>query len=335
MRRLRYRSGFTLIELLVVIAIIAILIGLLLPAVQKVRDAAARAQCQNNLKQIGLALHNYHDVNKKFPPALNRDRVNNGGTGGRYWYWSWMARILQYIEGGNLWRAADTFAAVDDAKAFTYPSPYHSWNPWGNFAITSGNVAPINPAFGAIVQTYSCPSDGRTLSAQSIPTGYGSTWASVGLAGYVGVSGLTAASALNNPGDKSGIIYMASKTRMGDIIDGTSNTLLAGERPPSKDMYYGWWFAGAGFNNTGVGDVVLGARETNYATSLGCPTTRVGLLPGNPNDDCSQATFWSMHEAGANFLLGDGSVRFVTYSANNFLPALATRNGGEVINGDW
>ncbi len=335
MIRSRSRPGFTLIELLVVIAIIAILIGLLLPAVQKVRDAAARAQCQNNLKQIGLALHNYHDVNKKFPPALDRNRTNNGGTGGRYWYWSWLARTLHYIEGGNLWRAADAFAAVDDAKPFSYPSPYHSWNPWGNFAATSGNVSPINPAFGAVVQTYSCPSDGRTLSAQSIPTGSGSTWASVGLTAYVGVSGVTSAPPYNNPGDATGLLYMGSKVRMGDIIDGTSNTLLAGERPPSKDMYYGWWFAGAGFNNTGVGDVVLGARETNYATALGCPTTRVGLQPGNPNDDCSQSHFWSFHEGGANFLLGDGSVRFVNYSANNVLPALVTRNGGEVFNSDF
>src|SRR5262249_25144573 len=120
MFRSRSRVGFTLIELLVVIAIIAILIGLLLPAVQKVRGAAARIQCANNLKQMGLALHNYHDVNQRFPPALNN---SERPTTGYYPYWSWMARIMPYYEQDNLYKQAD-------AWAHTGPGSYPWW-PWG------------------------------------------------------------------------------------------------------------------------------------------------------------------------------------------------------------
>jgi prepilin-type processing-associated H-X9-DG protein len=158
----------------------------------------------------------------------------------------------------------------------------------------------------------------------------------MGLTAYVGVSGITGGSALNDPGDAKGIIYLGSKVRLTDIRDGTSNTLMVGERPPSTDMEFGWWFAGAGYNNSGVGDVVLGAREFNYASALGCNPPRVGLQPGSIFNPCDQTHFWSLHDGGVNFLLGDGSVRFVSYSVDSILPALATRSGGEVFSSsDW
>jgi prepilin-type N-terminal cleavage/methylation domain-containing protein/prepilin-type processing-associated H-X9-DG protein len=329
MSRSASRPGFSLIELLVVVAIIAVLIGLLLPAVQKVRDAANRTQCQNHLRQIGLALHGYHDTYKMFPPALD-------STVQRYWYWSWLARVLHFVEGNNLWITADAYAAKGDHTPFTYPSPNHYWNPWGDWSILSGPVTPDNPAFGSLEPLYNCPADGRTLVAQRVPTGNGTSyWERVALSAYLGVSGTRGDYNSASRQNWNGILYVGSRVRMADITDGTSNTLLVGERMPSRDLEYGWWFAGAGFDNSGTGDVVLGARDVGYASDMGCTPTAawVGLRPGRPDVTCDQVHFWSMHSGGANFLFADGSTHFLSYAADSILPALATRNGGEAVSG--
>jgi prepilin-type N-terminal cleavage/methylation domain-containing protein/prepilin-type processing-associated H-X9-DG protein len=328
MNRSAWRSAFTLIELLVVIAIIAVLIGLLLPAVQKVRDAAGRVQCQNHLRQIGLALHGYHDTFRVFPPALD-------STVQRYWYWSWLARVLAFVEGNNLWAAADAYAAQGDKVVpFTEPSPYHYWNPYGDWSITSGPVNPDNPAFGTIEPLYNCPADPRTLVAQRVPTGNGSSyWDRVALTAYLGVSGIRGDYTAPVGQKWNGILYVRSKVRMADITDGTSNTLLVGERMPSRDLEDGWWFAGAGYDNSGTGDIVLGARDVGYADGKGCTPNSawVGLRPGRTDVNCDQAHFWSLHAGGANFLFADGSTHFFSYAADTVLPALATRNGGEAV----
>ncbi len=351
------RAGFTLIELLVVIAIIAVLIGLLLPAVQKVREAANRMKCSNNLKQMGLALHGYHDTYLKFPAGVDgrRDLMNTAQgrppIAKRYWYWSWMARILAFVEGDNLFRAADTYAATNDNTFFfTYPSPYHSWNPWGNFSV-SGPVTTANPAFGTLQPLYTCPSDGRTLIAQRVQATSSSYWERVAMTAYMGVAGengIYGPAPAGLPLGMNGILYWISEVKMADITDGTSNTVMVGERPPDKTLEYGWWFAGAGYfqpdspagqRQTGIGDVVLGARNLQYALNIGHPLCNtpataanyIGLRPGNINVECDQAHFWSLHSGGCNFLFGDGSVKFLTYTADAVLPALTTRNGGEVV----
>jgi prepilin-type N-terminal cleavage/methylation domain-containing protein/prepilin-type processing-associated H-X9-DG protein len=312
------RVGFTLIELLVVVGIVAVLFGLILPAVQKVREAAARIQCASNLKQIALALHAFHDANKKLPMGVmfpaSMDRRSESLY--VYNYWSWMAQLLPYVEQDNLYRTADSYARRD----FGDPTRF-SWWPWGDFW-TSPQFATAqpNPALGVRLDVLACPSDARALQAIYI-VGDGLT---VAFTSYQGVSGTG-----NDRGD--GVIYWRSTTRLQDIADGTSNTLLVGERPPSADLNYGWWFAGAGWDGYGSGDVVLGARETFAAAVLGCPAEKVGLRPGNVNEPCDQLHFWSLHTGGANFALADGAVRFLPYNADGVLPALCTRSGGEVV----
>jgi prepilin-type N-terminal cleavage/methylation domain-containing protein/prepilin-type processing-associated H-X9-DG protein len=302
----KQRPGFTLIELLVVIAIIAILIGLLVPAVQKVREAADRAHCQNNMKQIGLATHAYHDYYKKLPPALKADSKE-------YFYLSWFGRILPFVEQEPLGQ--------------TIASEYaRNFYPWGRAA-----TGPQRPHLGLSTELslLKCPSDARILVAMNAEVGWGQY--PVALTSYLGNHG-------TRGGAKDGVIYYSSQVKLTDIRDGCSNTLLAGERPPGRDLHFGWWYAGGGFDSWGTGDVVLGARETNYISdyvvtrSQGkCPASKVNFQHGDINVDCDQIHWFSMHLGGANFIFADGSVRFLSYSADPWMPALATRAGGETI----
>jgi prepilin-type N-terminal cleavage/methylation domain-containing protein/prepilin-type processing-associated H-X9-DG protein len=327
--RAGHRPGFTLVELLVIIAIIAVLIGILLPAVQKVRDAANRLQCANNLKQIGLALHNYHDVHAALPPALDSNFQ-------RRFFWSWMARILPYVEQENLYRHAAAFADRDKTPYhYPYPMPngtrgFHEWDPFG---------PPQNPALGTIVSTWTCPSDSRTLQVSFID-GY-----TIAFTAYLGVNG-------TNLRRRDGLLVAnapasATRIRLADVLDGTSNTLLVGERPPSQDLYWGWWFSGAGqvdyphnpagSHQNGSLDVVLGAAELNVPHRWNepgastCPPGPFQFGPGRASEICDQYHFWSLHAGGANFLFADASVHFLTYRAADVLPLLATRGGGEVV----
>ncbi len=330
------RSAFTLIEMLVVIAILAILIGLLLPAVQKVREAAARARCQNNLKQIGLALHNFHDANGKFPAGVARAYTAPYRPPNFYHcWWSWMAEALPYVEQDTAYKTADTWARQNPNPT----APYYWW-PWG-----AEGTKP-NPILGQFMTIYACPSDPR-VPVLNNPTLTGVD-GPVAFTLYVGNSG-TAGGMRSGPGFRTadGVLFWDSKVKLEAVGDGTSNTLMVGERPPSADLVFGWWFAGAGYDGSsswgGTGDVVLGAREREYSQNIvnydengypqkvSCPTTKVGLQPGTVIDPCDQSHYWSLHAGGTNFLYADGSVRFLTYAADAVLPALCTRSGGEVV----
>ncbi len=283
------RLAFTLIELLVVIAIIAILVGLLLPAVQKVREAAARAKCANNLKQLALALHSYHDANNHLPaPRGTHLAPIYEFTEFR----GWMCEILPYIEQDNLARNMYT-------------------NPW---------YVGFFPTFGTPVQTYLCPSDPRNLLP--VTSGNGA------LTSYLGVTGSDNDVNIQFNGPTNGIFNVSSPgIQITDITDGTSNTLMLGERPPSTDLNLGWWGA-SDYDN------LLSTRQL-YGDVFGASGCVIpGLFsPGKVNGPCNgdDNHFWSFHTGGANWVFGDGSVRFLPYSASAVTIPLASRNGGEVV----
>lgn len=293
MRRRDGHRALTLLELLVVLAIVSILLGLLLPAVQRVRAVAVRLQCQNNLKQLGLASHGFHDDQGHFPAG-----VRNLAGKDPYFLQTWLVPLLPYLEQGALWEANRT----------AYRS---SRSPFNN---------PPHTALATVVPAFICPADSRLRTPQFAQQDrfY------VAFTSYLGVEGLDATK-LN------GVLYCDSSTRLAEITDGTSNTLFAGERPPSPDFQYGWWYAGAGQQFTGSLDMVLGVREQNLLPVVAgsCPPGRYTFGPGRVGNPCDVFHFWSLHSGGANFLLCDGSVRFLRYAAEPILPALASRAGGE------
>lgn len=291
------RFGFTLIELLVVISIIAVLFGLTLATVQNVRLAAARTQCANNMRQIALALHNYEAAHRRLPPGATSRQ-----PGEPFPYMYWPARILPFVDEGPLWETTRTAYAQDRQK---------TWESVGN-----------HPGMTIVVKAYTCPMDSR-VDVPQLARG-------IQLAAcmsYQGVSG-------TNLFRRDGLLFLDSRLRMMEIRDGLSHTLLVGERPPSPDFWYGWWYAGYGQGPDGDGsaDAVLGVRERNVSVyESSCPRGPYHFSPGRFNNQCDLFHFWSPHSGGANFAFADGSVRFLHYSADAILPALATRAGGEVV----
>jgi prepilin-type N-terminal cleavage/methylation domain-containing protein/prepilin-type processing-associated H-X9-DG protein len=336
------RGGFTLIELLVVIAIIGTLVALLLPAVQKAREAANRVKCANNLKQIGLALHSYHDVEHEFPPSLN----NNFQV---YWHWSWLARILPYLEQDNLYHQANDFAHNTSLPVhWPYPKPdgtwgYAHWSPWGGYPFGMHEPGP-NPALSVVVPLFQCPSE--TEPRQAWVTVHNGDKVLMAQTDYLGVNG-------TNYKTIDGMLAGNHYVRLTDVTDGTSNTVMVGERGASESLEYGVWFAGCGQvdrslppgdEQRGSADVVLGVRELNsqqngYSDLDACPAGpyhfraagHIKDSKGNINRSCDQFHFWSWHPGGANFLWTDGSVRFVSYGADQVMDALGTYAGGEVV----
>jgi prepilin-type N-terminal cleavage/methylation domain-containing protein/prepilin-type processing-associated H-X9-DG protein len=305
------RTGFTLIELLVVIAIIAILIGLLLPAVQKVREAANRGKCLNNLKQLALAAHNYHDVNEHFPGATYLYAVSAMPPTQGY---TVFVSLLPFLEQQNI---------------------YQVWN----FADPRLNGSSSTSPAAHVLSVLICPSDVIAQNPYPAPKPPGTFW---GITSYGGNGG----SQVYPIASDDGIFFavgpasspLLSAVRIAEVTDGLSNTLLFGERyhrdanfdalygssgASDKIAGYGWW---GSFGTGAVTDVTESAyAPLNYlvSSSSANPTLAVTM----------RINAWgSGHTNGANFAFADGSVQFISSAVSQTtLQYLATRAGGEVI----
>lgn len=343
------RRGFTLIELLVVIAIVATLIGLLLPAVQKVREAAARLRCQNNFKQVGLAVHNYHDSHQKLPRGGEHLVITSTAVIRTQCFHSPLTMILPFVEQGNV--AAQINLGMR-----------HNEGVNATLAQTG-----TGQGFGARIAIYECPSNPQRKAPRD-SLGYG--YADVSFLPYVELNGVRYASAMTSapypasyyqtysnppatvpvakafqlrPSSQlplNGDFHTYGCSDLGSITDGTSNSVLAFED------------VGRHEGMTGVGctpannylDPVTGQSRSHWR--WGEPDNSSGISAGintgknggytltNPpcHDVANNNEPWSWHSGGANFLMADGSVRFVRETVTfSVLIAIGTRDGGEVF----
>lgn len=341
-------KGFTLVELLVVIAIIGILIGMLLPAVQSVREAARRTSCANKIRQQGLALLMYEESQGSFPPGhcIERGRnlpieretppggyLNNGrpvmGA-----YWSWMFRITPFIEYNGFFNIVDT----------------DEW-PWWSMRYPDDHQDAGLPVMRQRCDLFICPSDIRGKEFWVDP---GNSDNQVSITSYLACAGRNSFRELDG---QDGIIYVNSSVKIRDIHDGTSNTILVGERPPAANVEWGWQWAGfggspsasgmsaiggGGSSGFGATDVVLGVHE--FLGSQISPLNSDFFRPGmfiDP-DNIHRYHFWSHHPGGGQWVFADGSTHFMSYSSDaatdsfndvppTVLESLSTRASGDVV----
>lgn len=294
------KRGFTLIELLVVIAIIAILIALLLPAVQQAREAARRSQCKNNLKQIGLALHNYHDSNQMFPPGYVDRRGSGGSVSDNEGHWAWTTFLLPNLDQGPLFEQLDVNTLT--------PST----------ALTDATVVNSMQQASSI---FRCPSDTGPNLNENAGHGIqddGGTNHQIAVTNYIasnnnrGTRKSRATNLGNGSGGATGAFWRDSDMDFSDFGDGSSNTILVGERAyrlNSVTMYAGTLYAARDFNGTGP------EQNSGHQGLVAIFGGAVAPINPVPSVTARQA-FSSRHSGGAQFLLGDGSVRFIAETVN-------------------
>jgi prepilin-type N-terminal cleavage/methylation domain-containing protein/prepilin-type processing-associated H-X9-DG protein len=320
------RTAFTLIELLVVIAIIGVLIALLLPAVQKVREAANRTRCANNLKQLALAAHHYHDTRGRFPNGLHTVDIADGGYANGT---CWEVELLPSFEQDNL---------------------KNRWDP-NDFR---NNVAGgLNATSAQVLQVLLCPSDSLpelvwyASMAGSPQYAYAQGW--YGLSSYGGNGGTRSFPGPNRQ-SRDGIFWWDSSIGLADVTDGASNTFLFGERSHSDPMFD---YMTDNYDYAFYPLAKMGKWAAVYATSGGSLAERLLSTPAPINyrvpadisvdeflaptgaENNRLCAFGSGHAGGANFAFADGSVRFLgDQTGLATLQALSTRAGGEVVAGN-
>ncbi len=296
------RRGFTLIELLVVIAIIAVLVALLLPAVQQARESARRSQCQNQIKQLGIAIHSYHEAIGCLPM---------GSRTTAYGSWGFTLPLLSYMEQTSLFETVN----------FNTNQGCCTWL----IGVQAMIPKPPEPQSAPLPFLY-CPSDPNSgKSLLSGPTGPSPGTGNCGLlypGNYLGSSGTIGLTTMAQcfatsvgTTNGNGVFYSLSSTRFRDITDGLSNTFAVGERGLPKDLGWGW--------------IMCGGNECEQYLN-----SKAGIIsPVNLNStDLNTLSFWSWHPGGAYFLFADGSGHFMNQSMSfQTFQALSTRNGDEVI----
>jgi len=369
-QRPRLQRGFTLIELLVVIAIIAVLIALLLPAVQAAREAARRAQCTNNLKQVGIAMHNYHDQFGSYPPGGITLSVGSNPWSPQANELAWRALILPQMEGNTVYNAVNTMLNPTQANNGAFITAWNTvFTTWicpsdgtnGNGRLPSGSDAnptgqytdiPLDPVTGAAATTTPVSNYAGSFGdnyAGGVLCAPGLTWETpwnatpavgqprIGWNGYWGTSfgppdGFTAGA-----GTMRGYFDYRGTQRppnIASVTDGSSNTIMAGEVIPSRAADSNFWF----FNGAYAGTTVpLGWNSNTYpAAAPNCVNQwQNSTAPNGCRFSAAAKGFVSLHPGGANFLFGDGSVRFLKNSISLITYcAIGSRAGGEVVSSD-
>jgi prepilin-type processing-associated H-X9-DG protein len=291
-----------LVEVIVVSSIVSLMIALLLTAVQRVRSAAVTTSCRNNLHQISLASQQFLSINGHFPSgvAYPTNQYKSPFAPRDVAGQSWTQKLLPYLE----------HSAISEKYEALYQQDLH------HDRLDEHQILATYP-----IKAYRCPSDPR--SEGLILDGQSTTrWS---LLNYLGSTG---------PDFITGILCKNLLLKPTDVLDGSSQTIAFGERPTQADGLLSWWYYID--RKLVASGALLMTVQYDYANSylphVYCPPPAIGVFQrGKYNDLCSMFHYWSLHPGGANFAFADGSVRFLSYSAEPILPALATRAGGEVV----